>query len=79
MPTKLSDILKSRDSDQPPEIKAIKDYVTAKFKSDVMVAVKPNQITIITASAALAGSLRMHLPQLERAVKTNKKLVIRIG
>lgn len=76
---KLSDILKGIGPKQPPEIQAVKTYIKAKFDSDVGVAIKPGQITVLADSAALAGTLRMHLPQLQKAIKTDKKLVIRIG
>lgn len=63
----------------PPEIKAIKDYVRNKFKSNVGVTIQPNQIVISAASAALAGTLRLHIRELQNVTKTDMRLVIRIG
>ncbi|HSX45204.1 MAG TPA: hypothetical protein VLF39_03835 [Candidatus Saccharimonadales bacterium] len=64
---------------EPPEIAAIKDYVQTKYKSPVSIKIGDKQITIITSSAALAGTLRLELHTLQEQLKTEKKLIIRIG
>ena len=64
---------------EPPEVELIKSYVQNKYKSAVNVLVTDKQITIIAASAALAGTLRMELHNLKQQLKTDKKLTVRIG
>jgi hypothetical protein len=75
----LNNILLGKDFDTPPEIAAIKAYIQRHFQSDVTVKLSPNAIVISTKSAALAGSLRMHLRQLQAVAETDKKLVLRIS
>jgi len=75
----LGDLLDTSKYAEPPEIKQIKAYIKARFQSEVGVAVGPRQITIAVSSAALAGTLRMHLHQLQQLCNTDKRLVIRIS
>lgn len=78
MTDSISNILADK-WDEPPEIRAIKDYVRQKFKADVGVSIRDKHITISAPSAALAGALRMQLHELQRTLSTDKRLVIRIG
>lgn len=78
MANSLSDILADK-WDEPPEIQAIKDYVRQKFHTEVAVAIRERHITISVPSAALAGTLRMQLHELQKTLTTDKRLVIRIG
>lgn len=69
------------DSDRfatPDEIMAIKQYVKERYQTDVEVLIRAKDIVIITSSAGLANSLRLELPQLQKAAGTNKKLLFRI-
>jgi ribosomal protein L31E len=75
----LNNILLHKDFDEPPEIAAIKAYVQRHFQSDVSVKITPQAIVINTRSAALAGTLRMHLRQIQTAADTEKRLVLRIS
>lgn len=75
----IADILAKRKYDEPEEIAIIKEFVRETFKSEVQVAVQPKNIMIIANSAALAGTLRMHIQTLTELCQTDKKLVIRIG
>ncbi len=75
----LQDILGKRNFDEPPEIEAIKTFIRKTFSSDVSVSVQAHSITITTASAGLAGSLRPLLHKLKKELDTDKKLFIRIG
>jgi hypothetical protein len=75
----LSDIMGNKDFGLPPEVTEIKEYVQRHFSVDVGVAVQERMIVITTRSAALAGSLRPHLYKLAKQLKTEKRLVIRIG
>ena len=78
MTKSLADIMSGKWQ-QPPEIKVIKDFVRDKFNEDVDVSIGPRQINITVSGAALAGALRMHIHELQKSLKTDKKLVIRIG
>ena len=69
----------NKDFGVPPEVAEIKAYVQRHFKVDVAVAIQERAIIINTRSAALAGSLRPHLYKLKEQLKTDKKLIIRIG
>jgi len=69
----------NKDFGVPPEVAEIKAYVDRHFKSDVNITVQERAIVITTRSAALAGSLRPHLYKLKEQLKTDKKLIIRIG
>lgn len=63
---------------KPDEIGAIKQYVQDRYKTEVEVLVRNKDIVIITGSAGLANSLRLELPQLQKAAGTDKKLLFRI-
>lgn len=75
----LQDILANKNVEQPPEVKAIKKYVYDNFQEKVKVLVHERDIIITVPSAALAGTLRMQLGQLQAAAGTKKRLVLRIG
>ena len=75
----LSDIMGNKDFGVPAEVVEIKAYVERHFKSSVTVAIQEHNIIITTRSAALAGSLRPHLHKMSKALKIDKKLLIRIG
>lgn len=78
MTNSLGDILANK-WDEPPEIAIIKSYAMRHFKSSVGVTLHDKQIIINAPGAALAATLRMHLPDLQKELKTDKKLTIRIG
>jgi len=75
----LGDILRRRDLDEPPEIRAIKDYVRRYYDADVKVTLQPHAIVVAARSAALIGSLRMNLPKLQAAAATEKRIMLRVG
>jgi len=75
----LGDILSRKDFEQPPEVRAIKEYVRRYYETEVKVTVQPHAIIVSARSAALIGSLRMNLPKLQDAAATDKRLILRIG
>lgn len=75
----LFDILGDKDYDVPPEVAEIKAYVKQYFDVGVAVTIQKHVIILNVQSAALAGSLRPHLHKLKKQLKTEKKLIIRIG
>lgn len=78
MADSLFDILSRKDFDEPPEIAAIKQYVQEHFQVAVEVIVRERDIVVTAPSAALAGTLRFHLKQIQKAAQTEKRLVLRI-
>jgi hypothetical protein len=75
----LGDILRRKDFDQPPEVRAIKEYVRRYYDTEVKVTMQPHAIVVSARSAALIGSLRMNLPKLQDAASTDKRIMLRIG
>lgn len=78
MTKSLSDLLANKWN-EPEDFKAIKDFVRKKYNSQVGIKQNDKSIIISAPSAALAGSLRMDINKLQQEVKSDKKLVIRIG
>lgn len=79
MTESLFDILSRRDDSEPPEITSIKRFVKDRYNTSVTVSLKKNQIIICAKNAALAGSLRMHIVELQKIVKSKSRIIIRIG
>ena len=79
MADSISDILGKKQFEEPPEVEIIKHFVQEKFQSPVSVTIQTHQIVIGVSGAALAGSLRMYLHELQALCQTDKRLVIRIG
>lgn len=75
----MHDILSRKDFDEPPESLAIKKYVREKFDETVAIQVREREIIIAAPSAALAGTLRMKVVELQTLLATDKRLVFRIG
>jgi hypothetical protein len=75
----INSILMDKNFDEPPEIIAIKRYVERHFKSKVNVKLGAQAIIISTESAALIGTLRMYLREIQAAAGTDKKLILRVG
>ena len=78
MADSLFDILSGKNFDEPSESVAIKKYVQDNFKQAVAVTVRERDIIVECASAALAGTLRMHQIQMKKAASTEKRLTLRI-
>jgi len=79
MSKSLGDILANRDFEMPPEVRAIKEYVQRYYDAEVKVTMQPHSIVVAARSAALIGSLRMNLPKLQAAAKTDKRIMFRVG
>ncbi len=75
----IGNILRPSRLTEPPEVAIIKQFVDNKYHRPVHVLIQPKQITIIAPGAALAGSLRMDLTELQKLCQTNKRLTIRIS
>ena len=75
----IASILGQRNYEEPTESQVIRQFVQDKFKAKAGVMVGERQIVITVRGAALAGSLRMHLHELKKICRTDKRLVIRIS
>ncbi len=76
----LADLLAKRKPNEPPEIRAIKDYVQQHFKESVNVMVRERDVVITVRSSALAGALRMRSVDLAELLgETPKQLIFRVG
>ncbi len=75
----LGNILPNKRFAEPPAVILIKQYIQEKYETTPTVTIRPQDIIITVPSAALAGSLRMELHQLQQHAQTDKRLSIRIG
>lgn len=72
----ISDLLAGRNLSEPPESKIVKDFVLKKYNEVVSVKVELNKIVILVKNSALAGSIRMNIPEIQKACDTKKRIVI---
>lgn len=79
MSESLKSILMRRDSGEPEESGAIKQFILERFNSPCKVIVSKNQIVIVVNSSALAGTIRMHILEINKLIKSKRKLIIRIS
>ena len=74
----LGDLLAGRIPHEPPEISAIKRYINEHFHAPAQITVQNETIIVSVKSAALANTLRLRLPQIQKAAETDRKLLFRI-
>jgi hypothetical protein len=79
MSTSIADLLQEKQNNEPPEIAAIKSFVLQAFDAPCSVQLQTHLIVIGVSSAALAGSLRARLHELQGQLDTKKRLTIRIN
>lgn len=76
----LQDLLAKHVPQEPPEIRAIKDFVREKFDAPVGVSIQERQIVLTAGSASMASALRACTVEiLQKSQTPEKRLVIRIG
>jgi len=76
----IADLLAKRKPEEPPEIRAIKDYVQQHFQEAVNVMVRERDVVIIVRSSALAGALRMRKLDLGGLLNApQKQIIFRVG
>lgn len=76
----IADLLANRMPSEPPEIRAIKDYVQQHFNQPVHVMVRERDVVITVRSSALAGALRMRMVDLATLLgPASKQLIFRVG
>lgn len=79
MGSSISDILSKRSFGEADELERIKKFVHSKFGEEPRVKIADSNIIITVSNAAIAGNLRYQLHTLQENLKTDKKLLIRIG
>ena len=72
----ISDLLAKKGFNEPAEIKLVKDYVMNKYDEDVNVKVDMNKIYIYVKNSALASSVRMNIPEIQKICNSSKRIVI---
>jgi hypothetical protein len=76
----IKDLLGKYRPSEPPEVKLLKDYISERFDAASKISLQGENVIVITVhSASLANTLRYHIPQLQAAAATTKKLVLRIA
>ena len=75
----ISDILRRKDFDVPPEIEAIKAYVRRHYDAEITVTSAKQGLTINAPSAGLIATLRLNVTKLQKAANTEKRISFRIG
>lgn len=79
MGSSIGDILGNKKFSEPPEIKAIKEFVTNLIGTSPSVKISNDHLIINVPSAAAAGVLRFQLVNLQQKLNTKKRIIIRIG
>jgi len=74
----LQDLLQGRHTDEPPEIKLIKQYVQDEFQQIVEVMVRDKDIVISVSGSSFANTLRLKSPTIKELCQTDKRLIFRI-
>ena len=75
----LQDLLNSKRPQEPPQLKALRNYVREHHDQDSAASVTNSGYTLTISSASLASILRMEMPQIQTECNLDKKLFIRIG
>ncbi|MDQ2973413.1 MAG: hypothetical protein M3Q79_02940 [bacterium] len=75
----LQDLISNNSFTEPPQLKAIRDYVKQQYDSDCSVTVTPRSYVLAVPSASLASNLQLEKQQIESACNLDKPLRIRFG
>ena len=75
----LHDLLKSKTPNEPPQIKALKQYMLKHHNSEVKCSVSSMGYSVTVPNASLASTLQMETPKIKEECNLDKKLFIRIG
>ncbi len=75
----LAELLGKYNPKEPDEIGAVKRFVFGEFGVEPSVGLHGETLVITVNSASLANALRMRLPALQKAAKTERRILLRIG
>jgi hypothetical protein len=79
MTNQIGDLIGRKNYSEPPEIQQIKEFVKARIGIVPKVSIRPESYVVSVSSAAAAGTLRIHLRELQELLGAEKKILIRIG
>jgi hypothetical protein len=79
MSDSLGDILNKKQYNEPPEVRMIKNFVNNIVGAEPSVSMRNDSFIVIVQSAAAAGTLRFHVRNLQAELRTQKRIIIRIG
>lgn len=74
----LKNLLPRDKYQEPPEVRIIKRFIHDNYQREATVTVQTSQIIISVRGAALAGTIRMRLFELQELCQTDKRLTLRI-
>ncbi|MDQ3093630.1 MAG: hypothetical protein M3Q70_00425 [bacterium] len=75
----LQDLMSNSSFIEPPQVKAIRDYVKQQYETDCSVNVTPRSYVLAVPSASLASNLQLEKQQIESDCNLDKPLRIRFG
>lgn len=75
----LSDLLKNKAPNEPPQVTALKKYAKNKHNANISVRVSKSHYLITVPSAGLAHKMRIETSQITTECDLDKRLVIHIG
>lgn len=78
MADSLFNILSDKDFDQPQQLVAIKGYVQRHWGQEIQAKMSNKNVVITVKSAALASTIRMHIPAIQKECDIDGKLIIKI-
>lgn len=75
----MQDLLKSKRSNEPPQVTALKLYALNNHNTEISVRVSPKHYLITVKEAGIAHKLRIETAIIIDKCNLDKKLVIHIG
>ncbi len=79
MSDSLSDIMKKRGYDEPPEVARIKEFVLAEIGITPKVSMNNDAFFVSLPSASAVGTIRFKLFQLQRELGHSRKIILKIA
>jgi folate-binding Fe-S cluster repair protein YgfZ len=75
----MSDLLKTKKPQEPPQIHALKAYVLEHHNQVIQCSMSNSGYSISVPNASLASTLHMETPKIIKECNLDKKLFIRIA
>lgn len=74
----IKSLLGDKDFSEPEEINNLKQYIKSQYDSYCEIRLNPKGLTIIVESSALANTLRLALPKIQRELSISQGVFVRI-
>ena len=74
----INKILIDKSFDPPSEIDQLKRFIRDNYQAEAQISVSGQRIIISVDSSALAGSLRLRMPEIKRKLDIKQELSLRI-